>query len=1383
MPRIRRLLATFLSTALLLAPVVAPAPASANTQVAAATIPATDMAVMWGAYGNQGGHWTGGDATVTIPLPDGRIAWIYADTFLGEVNADFSRPRDAPFINNSMVVQSGTTLGPTLHGGTAQAPTALVDTPEHADDFFWVGDGTVEGNQLKVIYGRYIKTEDNPPLGFARQGTALATFTLPDLTLSSVRMLPVNADMGWGSALLEEGGFSYIYGSEYAEGAKFAHVARAPAGELGGPWQYWTGSGWSDRESDSARLHSGVGEGMSVSKIGSQYVMVTQENNDVFSGWIVAYAANSPTGPFSGPTYLYEAPEPEVSNRSQFIYVGRHHPELADPGELFLSYDVNAWNGEDHYRDVRIYRPRFKEIAWPPKVSDPTPAPGAPTNLKVRAGSDGINHLTWSAPSGTNLNYWVYKKNLTLGQTHFTRTGNPATSTQYGDPFVRDGHTYAYQIRAINQNGTEGPASTPASATGRLAVPPAPTGLTATAGQAGEVKVAWTMSEPGTNYRLYRRDVTEGETVFTEHPLDDPYAVTGTIVGLQIGHTYEFKVTAYNQVGESPPSNLVQAKVAFQAPAAPRNLSATALADGSVKLAWTAPPGGAVNHWIHLRDVTSGATGFTRHPFPVSGQTTTLTELFNGHTYEFKVTAANDGGEGPPSAVATATVRLAPPAAVIGLTATPQSDGSIKLSWSAAERAKSYWVYRRDVTFGHEQFSRYHQPFGATTATLNDLHDGNVYEFKVAAVGDGGEGPAGAVVTATAKVTPPGAPTGLKAEAGSGTVKLTWTPPVGAQMYWVYQRDITAGESGFTRLPYPTSVLSASLEGLANGHTYEYKVSGINQAGEGTASDTVQAKPQPPKPAKVTGVTAQAQADGTVKLAWTPIDGAFYWVSYRDITAGQSTDTRLEYPATGPAAHVGPFTAGHQYDFRITGTNSAGDGLPSDPVRVTIQGAAAVASPAAMLNPTAIPTKKLAAAAAAELPRPPSGLTVTGRGNGYVDLAWVNSLDHPAVYYWVQFRSVGKSTWYNLPYPTLDTTYRVTKPLWNGFEYEFRVVAENQTGASSPTNVVRAAPGSSPPSRPTGLTIASRDHGVELQWTRNSTEDFYWVEFKSAGTGTWYRLNYPAVSNEATITYPLWNGYNYDFRIVALNAAGESQPSAAVTGGPRVSLPPQPSTPTGSSRIGYAHLSWVLPGPINHHVFYWLYYRPYGSTSWTKAKYPIANLSIDLKYLPPGRYQAKVSAVNMAGEGPHSGVETVRILPTTEWALASLTENTTASWNTWLSVYPSPAGTLYDGYDFDWSNDLCSWAVDRPVLRLIPYQRVDWRSSCARHDFGYRNYKAIGKWNYNRKLRLDRLMLADMYRACDVQIRHANPECRALAGVYYTVVRQWNEDGDFDPGT
>ncbi|GAA3310969.1 hypothetical protein [Nonomuraea dietziae] len=96
----------------------------------------------------------------------------------------------------------------------------------------------------------------------------------------------------------------------------------------------------------------------------------------------MAYAANSPTGPFSGPTYLYEAPEPEVSNRSQFIYVGRHHPELADPGELFLSYDVNAWNGEDHYRDVRIYRPGSRRSPGRPRCRTPPRRRALPPTLR-----------------------------------------------------------------------------------------------------------------------------------------------------------------------------------------------------------------------------------------------------------------------------------------------------------------------------------------------------------------------------------------------------------------------------------------------------------------------------------------------------------------------------------------------------------------------------------------------------------------------------------------------------------------------------------------------------------------------------------------------------------------------------------------------------------------------------------------------------------------------------------------------------------------------------------------------------------------------------------------------------------------------------------------
>ncbi|MFI6505362.1 phospholipase A2 [Nonomuraea typhae] len=1339
------------------------APPTAAT--ATVQTPPLDLADMWGRYGNAGGHWTGGDATVSIPLPDGRIAWIFSDSFLGTVNPDYSRPKSAPFLRNSMVVQNGSALGPTLHGGTAAAPTSLVDTDQSPDDFYWVGDGTVEGGTLKVIYGRYVGTGDGTPLGFKREGTALATFSLPDLRLTSVRPLPVADSMTWGSALLEDGSYSYIYGSEFAGGAKFVHLARARTGDLGGPWEFWTGGGWSDKESDSARMLSGVGEGMSVSKVGNQYVMVTQENSDVFSSWIVSYVAGAPTGPFTGPAYLFEAPEPEMSNWTQFIYVGRHHPELSDPGKLLITYDVNAWNPEDLYKDARIYRPRFEEVSWPPAVPDPAKLPGAPANLTVRMAGDGVAHLGWTAPPGANLNYWVYKKDLTAGQTHFTRTGNLAAEPRYSDPFLKEGHAYAFQVRAVTTAGDEGPPSNTVSTETRRTVPPAPGGLVATAGVAGDVKLTWDASDPGVTYRLYQRDVSAGETLFTESVTDDPYAETATVKDLVATHVYEFKVTAVNDIGESPPSNLARVTAVFTPPGAPGNLAATAQADGSVKLTWNAVAG-AERYWVRLRDVTSGATEFTKIDLPVHGTTTTLTQLLSGNTYEFKVTAGNGGGEGPASNAAKATAKVALPDAPTGLRATPQADGSVKLTWTAAARAKTYWIYRRDVTFGHTQFSRYHLPAAGTDAVIADLFHGNAYEFKVTGVGDGGEGPASAVVSAVSRVTPPQAPAGLRAEPGDGKVRLSWTAAVGASMYWVYQRDVTAGESAFTRLAYPAGQPSADLSGLVNGHTYAYKVTGINDAGEGPPGAVVSVVPKPPAPPKVTGVSAQPQQDGTVKLTWTAVNGSFYWLSYRDVTAGQTSYTRLEYPATTNTAAIGPFTGGHAYDFLVTATNPGGDGPPSDPVRVTVLGGAAQGE-VSLPRPAAAASVKAAAA----LPRPPANLRVDSRTRDSIALEWDASPDHGSVYYWVQFRSVGRSDWYNLTYPTLSTIYYVGKPLWPGFQYEFRVVAENRTGASSPTNTVRSALGGSPPPKPTGLRVAGTENGVNLLWAQNSEEDFYWVEFKPSGTGTWYRLAWPATWHEASIGAPLWRGYSYDFRVIAVNRDGESPPSASVSAVPNYPKPDPPGAVYHEAYPGASRIHWAESTTPD--VLYWMYYRP-GGGSWTRARYPIDGNEVTLKYLPPGGYDVRFTTVNMRGESAPGPTATVRLKPTKMHMLALLTEASGAGWSRWKAMDDGD-GYYRTGYNWDYSTDLCSASPDQPILGLAPFERIDWRKQCTRHDFGYRNHKAMHAFDHKQKVRIDKMFLKDMILACDAQTYRYNAKCIALAGVYYWFVRRYGK--------
>ena len=88
----------------------------------------TELTERFGAYGDTAGRWTGADSAYSVPLPDGSIAWIYSDTFLGEVDADHGRPLDSPFLHNSIVVDDDGVL--TTHtGGTAEAPGSLVTVP------------------------------------------------------------------------------------------------------------------------------------------------------------------------------------------------------------------------------------------------------------------------------------------------------------------------------------------------------------------------------------------------------------------------------------------------------------------------------------------------------------------------------------------------------------------------------------------------------------------------------------------------------------------------------------------------------------------------------------------------------------------------------------------------------------------------------------------------------------------------------------------------------------------------------------------------------------------------------------------------------------------------------------------------------------------------------------------------------------------------------------------------------------------------------------------------------------------------------------------------------------------------------------------------------
>jgi hypothetical protein len=374
-----------------------------------------------------------------------------------------------------------------------------------------------------------------------------------------------------------------------------------------------------------------------------------------FNPTVVAYTAQALTGPFADPVELFQAPE-IGGERPLIAYDATLHPHLARPGKLLFSYNVNSLDRADIYADAKLYRPRFVEVDWPPAPPDAVALPAPPHALAARPDDDGRINLAWAAPTGGDVRYRVYQKDLTAGQIQWVRLPQPIAGTSTLLNLLKHGHRYEYRVTAESPSG-EGPRSDPIAATAVVAPPGPPGSFTASAEGSGEVGLAWIAPRRAWRFVVEKRDVTAGQAAFTR--IDNPRAAQSklTVSGLTHGHEYEFRVRAVGGGGPGPWSR-AQTMAWRGLPEPPKDLAATAQPGGVVRLSWKAPPG-TVTHRIYQRDVTAGQRTFTEPGIAVAGTTATATGLAAGHEYEFVVTATNRAGESGRSFPARVTL---PPA-------------------------------------------------------------------------------------------------------------------------------------------------------------------------------------------------------------------------------------------------------------------------------------------------------------------------------------------------------------------------------------------------------------------------------------------------------------------------------------------------------------------------------------------------------------------------------------------------------------------------------------------------------------------------------------------------------------------------------------------------
>jgi len=311
---------------------------------------------LWGSD-RAGPGWTGGDVTFSTPLPDGRTAWIFGDTFIGNVTPD-GRRTDG-LVRNAIVVQDGACL--TTHvTGTAVAPEALL-RPSNPEQWYWPSDATVEDDHLHVMALRMRATGPGP-WEFEILGTDLVTFDLPGLALRAIRPLPAAPSVAWGAALAQVGRRIYIYGvHQHDDSTPYLHVARTTT-DLEGGWEYRSRDGWTRDASASTDQLPGVSNQLSVMRVGGGFVLITQE--PWLGPLIRVHRAASPAGPWSRPGTVVAVASPPGAGT--FTYNAVAHPEFTSGGRLLVSYNANSEDWGLVTADATLYRPRFITIPWPP---------------------------------------------------------------------------------------------------------------------------------------------------------------------------------------------------------------------------------------------------------------------------------------------------------------------------------------------------------------------------------------------------------------------------------------------------------------------------------------------------------------------------------------------------------------------------------------------------------------------------------------------------------------------------------------------------------------------------------------------------------------------------------------------------------------------------------------------------------------------------------------------------------------------------------------------------------------------------------------------------------------------------------------------------------
>nr|XP_060629301.1 receptor-type tyrosine-protein phosphatase F isoform X4 [Anolis sagrei ordinatus] len=313
------------------------------------------------------------------------------------------------------------------------------------------------------------------------------------------------------------------------------------------------------------------------------------------------------------------------------------------------------------------------------------------------------------------------------------------------------------------------------------ALPKPPIDTLVTETTATSVTLTWDSgnADPISYYVIqYKPKSLEG----TFQEVDSVATTRYSIGGLSPFSEYEFRIISVNNIGRSPPSELVEARTGEQAPSsAPLKVQARMLSASTMLVQWEQPeePNGLIRGYrvYYTIDSHLPLSMWQKHNTDDS-HLTTVGSLITGTTYSIRVLAFTSVGDGPPSEIIQVKTQQGVPAQPADFQAEAESDTRIMLTWLPAsqERISKYELVYWEAADGVQHKVEFDQ---TSSYAVEGLKPDTLYKFQLGARSELGLGVYTPVLEArTAQSTPSAPPQEVVCVSTSSTaIRVSWVPP------------------------------------------------------------------------------------------------------------------------------------------------------------------------------------------------------------------------------------------------------------------------------------------------------------------------------------------------------------------------------------------------------------------------------------------------------------------------------------------------------------------------------------------------------------------------------------------------------------------------------